>query len=95
MEITDLRKDFIETFKQELSLYQTDTLVQIWQTHDTDTWVEEAFEAIRQILTGRLETLPSQDDRDAAKNPPLTEEGVAITVQYYLRDFQKKEQTAL
>ena len=38
----------------------TDELIQIWRENDRTQYVDEAFEAIRQLLKERGETVPPQ-----------------------------------
>ena len=63
---------------------ETSDLLEIWQAHDKNEWTDEAFEAIRQILLTRMESLPPyQDTIEAEKHLDLA----GIYVQS--KDFDK------
>jgi tetratricopeptide (TPR) repeat protein len=55
-----------ETIKHELSLHDTEELVEIWQTNNGDEWTDEAFAVIEKILMDRLGYLPPQEDWEEA-----------------------------
>ncbi len=48
------------TIQQELNEKATDELIAIWKANDRNQWSEEAFEAIRKIVTERGSTIPEQ-----------------------------------
>jgi len=69
MNNNELDEKRIIQIRQELSLHSTDELSAIWQENDREVWTDEAFEAIRQLLTERLSgELPHQKDPGAAEN---------------------------
>jgi hypothetical protein len=41
---------------------ETDELIAIWQTHDSEEWTETAFDVVKDILLNRLGELPPQDE---------------------------------
>ncbi len=45
-----------------LSLRQTEELLQIWTENKRWEWTDQAFEALEEILLGRLEELPEQNE---------------------------------
>ncbi len=53
---TTLNKKLYENMRQKSS----DELLQIWKENDRTEWSDEAYDAIRQILTERGVSLPSQ-----------------------------------
>jgi hypothetical protein len=57
-----MNDDFRNQVFNNLSLKETDELVEIWQTNDHTQWSDTAFDVIRGILQGRLGTIPQQDE---------------------------------
>lgn len=45
----------------ELSLRETEDLLEIWQTNDHEEWSDTAFEVIKEILIKRLGEIPPQE----------------------------------
>jgi hypothetical protein len=43
-----------------LNLRETEDLLEIWRTHDTEEWQEQAFEIIEKILVERLGSVPAR-----------------------------------
>ena len=52
--------------KANFDLLETEDLEGIWRIHDTDEWTEEAFIVLREVLLGRLGTVP-----EISTVPPL------------------------
>jgi len=50
----------VEELRRHMEETSTDALIQIWRENDRTQYVDEAFEAIRQLLTERGETIPPQ-----------------------------------
>lgn len=42
----------------------TEELLEIWETNDRDTWSDEVFEIVKEILAERKEDLPDQRDKE-------------------------------
>jgi hypothetical protein len=51
-----------EQIYHSLKLKDTEELIEIWQTQDTDEWTELAFEVVKDLLQARLGELPPQAD---------------------------------
>ena len=47
----------------------TDELIDIWQTADHEQWTDQAFEAIKQILTDRIGQAPGQAPEPSGDEP--------------------------
>ncbi len=61
-----MESEHIEIIQKELSLRETEDLLEIWQLHEKEEWTEEAFEAIRLILLERLGYVPNYERKDEA-----------------------------
>jgi hypothetical protein len=59
-----------------LELKETDDLLEIWKRNDREEWTDEAFEAIRIILTDRMGTLPAQKTDQEELNDRSDSSGV-------------------
>jgi hypothetical protein len=58
----------IRQIRKNLEIHDTQFLLDIWQANNHREWTPEAFEAIREILLERIESLPPQktwDSREA------------------------------
>ncbi len=51
-----------EQIYNSLNLRETEELVDIWQTHDSEMWTDLAFEVVKNILQTRLGELPPQEN---------------------------------
>ena len=60
---TALNAYLVNEIRSQMSMRETEELLEIWYVQDIDEWSPEAFEAIRQILLDRLGRLPAQEDR--------------------------------
>jgi uncharacterized membrane protein (DUF2068 family) len=56
--------------RRDLNQKSTQELLQIWSQNDRESWSDDAFDAIHELLTGRGETPPPQ-------GPPLVKAGIA------------------
>jgi len=60
----------------------TEELLEIWRTNDRVEWMDEAFEAIEQILKERLGELPPQDEPVLVHDEDDQDESVVEKVLY-------------
>jgi DNA-directed RNA polymerase subunit RPC12/RpoP len=51
-----------EQIYNNLNLRETEDLIKIWQTHDSNAWTDLAFDVVKNILQQRLGEAPSQDN---------------------------------
>ncbi len=73
----------IKEFKEELELKSSTELVRIWVENNRIRWPYEAFAAIKLILEGRDEVLPSQ-------NPPAYKSTLYPTPAPRVRKLKKQ-----
>lgn len=57
-----MNNEFREQMHNELSLRDTEDLLEIWRTNDHEEWSDMAFEIIKEILAERLGEIPSQEE---------------------------------
>ncbi len=57
----------IAQIRERLDWRKTEDLIAIWKAHNTKEWTEEAFEAIRQILLTRVDSLPPYENIEEAE----------------------------
>ncbi len=55
--------------KARVAVKSTEELLQIWVTHDTDEWSEDAFQVVKQILSERNAPIPEQNPPPAKPLP--------------------------
>ena len=55
-----MSNDLRQQMHNELSLRETEDLLEIWHTNDHEEWSDTAFEVIREILSERLGEVPPQ-----------------------------------
>lgn len=49
-----------DQIRNSLNLKDTEELVEMWRTHDTEEWTDLAFEVVKDILQERLGEVPPQ-----------------------------------
>jgi hypothetical protein len=59
----------IDQIRRKMEEKDTEELVAIWQKDDKEEWTEDAFEAIRQVLTARGEVLPERQQEKTEEAP--------------------------
>jgi tetratricopeptide (TPR) repeat protein len=53
-----MKEDLLQQIRNNFELFETDDLLEIWKTHNSDEWTEEAFIVLKEILFKRLGTNP-------------------------------------
>lgn len=68
VQASTMHDDFIRNLKWQYSLFSTQDLISIWEERNRpeSSYIEETFEAVRQILHER-DALPSEDPRGSAR----------------------------
>ena len=51
-----------EQIRKTMELKETDELLDIWQTNNRLEWSDETFDVIKDVLLGRREEIPEQDE---------------------------------
>lgn len=60
----------------ELNLRETENLLEIWYANDHDEWSDIAFEAIKEILVGRLGEIPPEEAFEETQEEPIEDDGL-------------------
>lgn len=68
------RKTRVRQIVKQLEGRETDDLLNIWKKNDRQEWSDEAFDAIREILSQRIDSLPPQGMSDAIPGEDEEEE---------------------
>jgi tetratricopeptide (TPR) repeat protein len=90
-----MNKNMIDIIYRELNQRQTEDLLEIWEANDREEYTDEAFEAIRRILTERIpEGPPQQAERVTVYPPPPGAPQPMVKNDYSAEVRQRREEGA-
>lgn len=87
------KSSYQQQIYNQMSLKDTEELLDIWKEHDPEAWTDEAFEQVRLILKERLGEVPEpgvdEDEADKEEETELEQRGSerVYKLAYWLKSF--------